>query len=115
MKRSSRGGYAGSEDGGWFPIHVPVNPIGQNFPLRSPWELNHSHSHSLIEEFPTNFSAYRPSHFNNTNLCYYSARMACYLEVVDLGVWRVSDDGMKPIKNPEKPSVSDEKIFKFWC
>jgi hypothetical protein len=35
--------------------------------------------------------------------------MACYLEVVDLGVWRVTRDGMKPPKNPEKPTMSEEK------
>jgi hypothetical protein len=32
---------------------------------------------------------HRPPHFDGTNFPYYSARMACYLEVVDLGVWRV--------------------------
>jgi hypothetical protein len=35
--------------------------------------------------------------------------MACYLEVVDLGVWRVTRDRMKPPKNPEKPTTSEEK------
>jgi hypothetical protein len=35
--------------------------------------------------------------------------MACYLETVDLGVWRVTHDGMKPLTNPEKPTMSDEK------
>jgi hypothetical protein len=35
--------------------------------------------------------------------------MACYLEVVDLGVWRVTRDGMKPPKNLEKPTTSEEK------
>jgi hypothetical protein len=35
--------------------------------------------------------------------------MACYLEVVDLGVWRVTREGMKPPKNPEKPTTSEEK------
>ena len=34
--------------------------------------------------------------------------MACYLEAVDLGVWRVTRDGMKPIKNPDKPTKSEE-------
>jgi hypothetical protein len=52
---------------------------------------------------------HRPPHFNDTNFLYYSARMACYLEVVDLGVWRVTHDGMKPPKNPEKPTTSEEK------
>jgi hypothetical protein len=35
--------------------------------------------------------------------------MTCYLEVVDLGVWRVTRDGMKPPKNPEKLSMIEEK------
>jgi hypothetical protein len=35
--------------------------------------------------------------------------MACYLEVVDLGVWRVTHDEMKLPKNPEKPTTSEEK------
>jgi hypothetical protein len=52
---------------------------------------------------------HRPPHFDDTNFPYYSARMACYLEVVDLGVWRVTRDGMKPSKNPEKPTMSEEK------
>jgi hypothetical protein len=52
---------------------------------------------------------HRPPHFDGTNFPYYSARMACYLEVVDLGVWRVTRDGMKPPKNPEKATTSEEK------
>ena len=39
--------------------------------------------------------------------------MACYLKAVDLGVWRVTRDGMKPLKNPEKPTASDEKQIHF--
>jgi hypothetical protein len=35
--------------------------------------------------------------------------MTCYLEAVDLGVWRVTRDEMKPLKNPEKPTTSEEK------
>jgi hypothetical protein len=35
--------------------------------------------------------------------------MACYLEAVDLSVWGVTHDGMKPLKNPEKPTTSEEK------
>jgi hypothetical protein len=52
---------------------------------------------------------HRLPHFDGTNFPYYSARMACYLEVVDLGVWRVTRDGMKLPKNPEKPTTSEEK------
>jgi hypothetical protein len=53
---------------------------------------------------------HRTPHFGGTNFPYYSAIMACYLEVVDLGVWRVTCDGMKPPKNLEKPTTSEEKI-----
>jgi hypothetical protein len=35
--------------------------------------------------------------------------MTCYLEAVDLGVWRVTRNGMKPPKNSKKLIVSDEK------
>jgi hypothetical protein len=52
----------------------------------------------------------RPPHFDGTNF-YYKARMACYLEVVDLGIWRVNREGMKPLKNPNKPTKSEEKKF----
>ena len=55
----------------------------------------------------------RPPHFDGTNFSYYKARMACHLEAVDLCVWRVTRDGMKPIKNPEKPMKSDEKELHF--
>jgi hypothetical protein len=50
-----------------------------------------------------------PLHFDGTNFLYYSARMTCYLEAVDLGVWRVTRDGMKPPRNSEKITESDEK------
>ena len=55
----------------------------------------------------------RPLHFDSTNFPYYKARMACHVEAVDLGVWRVTRDGMKPIKNPDKPTKSDEKEIHF--
>jgi hypothetical protein len=35
--------------------------------------------------------------------------MACYLEAVDVGVWRVTRDMMKPPKNPKKLTTSDKK------
>ena len=50
-----------------------------------------------------------PPYFDGTNFAYYKARMACHLKAVDLGVWRVTHDGMKPIKNPDKPTKSEEK------
>jgi hypothetical protein len=52
---------------------------------------------------------HRRAHFDNTNFSYYSARMACYLEAVDLGVWRVTHDEKKPPKNLEKLTASDKK------
>jgi hypothetical protein len=52
---------------------------------------------------------HRPPHFDSTNFPYYSARMACYLEAVDIDVWRVTRDEMKPPKNPEKLTTNDEK------
>ena len=51
----------------------------------------------------------RPPHFDGTNFPYYKVRMAFHLEAVDLGVWRVTHDRMKPIKNPDKPTKSEEK------
>lgn len=35
--------------------------------------------------------------------------MAWYLKAIDLGVWRATQDEIKPIKNPEKLIMSDEK------
>jgi hypothetical protein len=52
---------------------------------------------------------HRPPQLDFTNFPYYSVRMACYLEAIDLGVWRVTRDGMKPSKNPEKHTASDKK------
>jgi hypothetical protein len=52
---------------------------------------------------------HRPPHFDDINFPYYSARVACYLEAIDLGVWRVTRDGMKPPKNLEKLTASDKK------
>ena len=39
--------------------------------------------------------------------------MACHLKAVDLGVWRVTHDGMKPIKNLDKLIKSEEKEIHF--
>ena len=55
----------------------------------------------------------RPPHFDSPNFPYYKARMACHLEVVDLGVWRVTHDRMKPITNPDKPTKCEEKEIHF--
>jgi hypothetical protein len=35
--------------------------------------------------------------------------MNCYKEVVDLCVWRVTRDGLKAPKNPEKLTTNEEK------
>jgi hypothetical protein len=50
-------------------------------------------SRRFLEE---GMDTHRPPHFDGTNFPYFSARMACYLEAVDLGVWRVTHDEMKP-------------------
>jgi hypothetical protein len=55
-----------------------------------------------------------PPHFDGANFPYCSARMNCYLEAVDLGVWRVTRDGMKP-NNSEKLTTSNEKEIHFKC
>ena len=55
----------------------------------------------------------RPPYFDGTNISYYKVRMACHLEVVDLGVWRVTRNGIKPIKNLEKPTKSNKKEMHF--
>ena len=55
----------------------------------------------------------RSSQFDGTNFPYYKAKMACHLETVDLGVQRVTRDGMKPIKNPDKLTKSEEKKIHF--
>ena len=55
----------------------------------------------------------RPPHLDGTNFHYYKARMAFHLEAVDLSIWRVTHDGIKPIKNPDKPTKSDEKEIHF--
>ena len=54
-----------------------------------------------------------PPYFDGTNFPYYKSRMAYHLEVVDLGIWRVTHDEMKPIKNPNKPIKSKEKEIHF--
>jgi hypothetical protein len=38
-----------------------------------------------------------------------TSKIACYLEAIDPGVWRVTREGMKPPKNPEKPTMSEKK------
>jgi hypothetical protein len=50
-----------------------------------------------------------PPHFDSTNIPYYSARIACYLEAINLGVWRVTRDKMKPRRNTDKLTASEEK------
>jgi hypothetical protein len=52
---------------------------------------------------------HRPQHFDGTNFLYYSARMSCYLQAIDLGVCRVTRYRIKPPKNLEKLTTSEEK------
>jgi hypothetical protein len=52
---------------------------------------------------------HKPPHFDDTIFPYYRARMDCYLEALDVGVWRVICDGMKPPMNLEKLTTSDKK------
>jgi hypothetical protein len=35
--------------------------------------------------------------------------MDCYLEVIDVAVWRLVHKGMNPLKDPEKPTTCDEQ------
>jgi hypothetical protein len=51
---------------------------------------------------------HKPPHFDDTKFPYYSARMTCYLKAIDLGIWRVTHDRMKPPKNLEKLTTSEE-------
>jgi hypothetical protein len=50
---------------------------------------------------------HRPPHFDSINFPYYDARIIGYLEAIDLGVWRVTRDKMKPPKNPDKLTASE--------
>jgi hypothetical protein len=51
----------------------------------------------------------RPPHFDSTNYPYWHVRMSCFLEAKGLGVWRVVNEGMKPLTRPTKPTKADEK------
>jgi hypothetical protein len=51
---------------------------------------------------------HRPPHFNDTNFLNYSSRMDCYLEAIDLIVWRVTRDRMRYIIDLVMPSTSDK-------
>jgi hypothetical protein len=50
---------------------------------------------TLIEHKLSRVDTSRPPHFDVTNFSYWSARMACYLEVVDIGILRATHGGMK--------------------
>ena len=80
--------------------------MAQFGPLASP-----SLSRHYLEWFGMDTS--RPPYFDGTNFPYYKVRIACHLEVIDLGVWRVTRDRIKPIKNPDKPTKSEEKEIHF--
>jgi hypothetical protein len=53
----------------------------------------------------------RPPHFDGTNFPYYKARMTCHLKMVDLGVWRVTRDRIKPLRIPINPQRAKKKKF----
>jgi len=95
-------------------IHPPLLGVTRFLQVVSEPGLAHLKRFSFTAKKSRRFleegmDTHRPPHFDGTNFPYYSARMACYLEAVDLGVWRVTRDGMKPLKNPEKPTTSEEK------
>ena len=89
-----------------FRYHGPLQLVSE--PIGSIWTFG------LTAVEPTLFRVVemdtaRPLHFDGTNSPYYKTRMACHLEAVDLGVWRITRDRIKHIKNPDKPSKSEEK------
>ena len=51
----------------------------------------------------------RSPYFDGTNFPYYKVRIACHLEVVDLGVWRVTRDRMNPLRIPINPQRVKKK------
>ena len=51
----------------------------------------------------------RAPHFDGTNYPYWEVRMASRLEAVGLDVWRVTNQGMNPIKRPDNPIVGYKK------
>ncbi|CAN6324860.1 unnamed protein product [Urochloa humidicola] len=50
----------------------------------------------------------KPPHFDGTNYPYWHIRMSCFLEAKGLGVWRVTEKGMKPLSRPDNPTKADE-------
>ena len=75
------------------PLQVVLEPVG------SIWTFGFTVVEPMLF-IVVGMDTSMPPHFDGTNFPYYKARMACHLEVVDLGVWRVTRDRMKPIKNP---------------
>jgi hypothetical protein len=55
----------------------------------------------------------RPPHFDRTNYPYWHVRMSCFLEAKGLGVWRLTNEGMKPLARPNNPTNADEKEIQF--
>jgi hypothetical protein len=39
--------------------------------------------------------------------------MSCFLEAKGLGVWRVTNEGSKPVARPTNPTKADEKEIHF--
>jgi hypothetical protein len=55
----------------------------------------------------------RPPHFDGTNYPYWHVRMSCFLEAKGLCVWKVTNEGMKPLTPPNNPTKADEKEIHF--
>jgi hypothetical protein len=54
---------------------------------------------------------FRSPHFDGKTLileCYKSI-MACYLETIYFGIWRVTRDAIEPLKNLEEPTTGNGK------
>ena len=81
--------------------HSPLQVVSE--PVGSIWTFGFTVVEPMLFRV-VGMDTSRPWHFDVSNFPYYKARMVCHLEAVDLGVWRVTCDGMKPIKNPDKPT-----------
>jgi hypothetical protein len=51
----------------------------------------------------------RPPHFDGANYPYWHVCMSCFLEAKGLRVWRVTNEGMKPLTRPTNPTKADER------
>jgi hypothetical protein len=79
-----------SSDGHWIWEEAMLRRTKVFIPLTI--ELPCSWFTAFENKWPTWMDTHRTLCFDDTKFLYYSARMACYLKVVDLGVWRVTRD-----------------------